>query len=158
MSREDERTLSTADFVAGSDEPRAREQRDLPQLREPQPDHEQRMTQVETRSAGATSRNSGDASGAAQPEPLAELFAGDVAQAFRSRWDAVQIGFVDDPKQAVKQADELVAQVMKSLAESFSRQRSTIEGDVGGGNEASTENLRVALQRYRSFFQRLLSL
>jgi uncharacterized protein YukE len=128
----------------------SREQRDLPELREREPDDD-RMTQVETRGGGG-------ASGATQQEPLAELFAGDAAKAFRSRWDAVQIGFVDDPKQAVKQADELVAQVMKSLAESFSRQRSTIEGDVGGGNEASTENLRVALQRYRSFFQRLLSL
>ena len=148
MSREDERTLSTTDFAAGSDEPGVREQRELPQLHGREPDHD-RMTQVETRREGAA--------GATQHEPLAELFAGDAAKAFRSRWDAVQIGFVDDPKQAVKQADELVAQVMKSLAESFSRQRSTIEGDVGG-NEASTENLRVALQRYRSFFQRLLSL
>ena len=152
MSREDERTLSTADFAAASDAPRvreARDPRDVPDVRERDRDDE-RMTQAETRSTGA--------SGAAQPEPLAELFAADVAQTFRSRWDAVQIGFVDDPKQAVQQADELVAQVMKSLAESFSRQRATIEGDVGGGSEASTENLRVALQRYRSFFQRLLSL
>jgi hypothetical protein len=152
MSREDERTLSTADFARSGEPPRAREmqQRDLPDRAERDDD---RLTQVETRSAGAAG-----AAGAAQPEPLAELFAQDAAAMFRSRWDAVQIGFVDDPKQAVRQADELVAQVMKSLAESFSRQRSIIEGDVGGGNEASTENLRVALQRYRSFFQRLLSL
>lgn len=146
MSREDERTLSTADFAAASEAPQARSERDRMEA-----GRDDRMTQVETSRAAPASR-------AAQPEPLAELFPEDAAAAFRSRWDAVQIGFVDDPKQAVKQADELVAQVMKSLAESFSRQRSAIEGDVGGGNEASTENLRVALQRYRSFFQRLLSL
>jgi hypothetical protein len=151
MSREDERTLSTADFAGVSEARRGRdagEQRGSPDPIERESDD--RLTQVETK--GVT------ASGAAQPEPLAELFAQDAAARFRSRWDALQIGFVDDPKQAVQQADELVAQVMKSLAESFARQRSTIEGDVGGGNEASTENLRVALQRYRSFFQRLLSL
>ena len=146
MSREDERTLSTADFAAATDAPQARAKRDRMEG-----DPDDRMTQVETSRSAPASR-------AARAEPLAELFPEDAAAGFRSRWDAVQIGFVDDPKQAVTQADELVAQVMKSLAESFSRQRATIEGDVGGANEASTENLRVALQRYRSFFQRLLSL
>jgi len=148
MSREDERTLSTADFASVKDAPQAREERDR---MEDRGDRGDRMTQVET-----APRASG--SGATKAEPLAELFPEDVAAGFRSRWDAVQIGFVDDPKQAVKQADELVAQVMKSLAESFSRQRSNIEGAAQGGNDASTEGLRVALQRYRSFFHRLLSL
>jgi hypothetical protein len=146
MSREDERTLSTADFAAASEAPQAREERDRTER-----ERDDGLTQVETSGRAPAAR-------AAQAEPLAELFPADAAADFRSRWDAVQIGFVDDPKQAVKQADELVAQVMKSLAESFSRQRSAIESGTGGGNEASTENLRVALQRYRSFFQRLLSL
>jgi hypothetical protein len=146
MSREDERTLSTADLAGASEAPQAGEERDGAPA-----DRGDRMTQVETRQQAA-------GSGSAQAEPLAELFPQDVAGGFRSRWDAVQIGFVDDPKQAVKQADELVAQVMKSLAESFSRQRSNIEGAAPGGDEASTESLRVALQRYRSFFHRLLSL
>jgi hypothetical protein len=145
MSREDERTLSTADFAAAADAPQARQERERIER------EDERMTQVETSRGTSGVR-------AAQAEPLAELFPEDVAGGFRSRWDAVQIGFVDDPKQAVQQADELVAQVMKSLAESFSRQRANIEGAVDGGNEASTEALRVALQRYRSFFQRLLSL
>lgn len=77
---------------------------------------------------------------------------------FRSRWDAVQIGFVDEPRQAVREANELVAQVMKSLAESFSAERTKFEGQLEQKDSASTENLRVALRRYRSFFQRLLSL
>jgi hypothetical protein len=92
-------------------------------------------------------------------EALVELFNPELAGQFRSRWDAVQIGFVDDPKSAVQQADELVAQVMTSLAESFAKERSGLEkvmGDTDGS--ASTENLRMALRRYRSFFQRLLSL
>ena len=91
-------------------------------------------------------------------ERLAALFAPEVADGFRARWDRVQIGFVDDPRQAVSQADELVAQVMANLAETFAKERAQLEGYVNGGEAASTENLRVALQRYRSFFQRLLTL
>jgi hypothetical protein len=91
-------------------------------------------------------------------EKLVPLFLPDVAKDFRSSWDAVQIGFVDDPRQAVREADELVAQVMKSLAETFSSERASLEGQVDQTDHASTENLRIALRRYRSFFQRLLSL
>jgi hypothetical protein len=90
-------------------------------------------------------------------EPLAALFTPDVGQGFRSRWDATQIGFVDDPRRAVQQADELVAEVMKSLAQSFADERRQLEAQMTS-ESTSTENLRVALQRYRSFFQRLLSL
>ena len=89
---------------------------------------------------------------------LAPLFLPGVAKEFRTRWDTVQIGFVDDPRQAVRQADELVAQVMKSLAETFSNERARLEGQLDQKDKASTENLRVALRRYRSFFERLLSL
>jgi len=91
-------------------------------------------------------------------ERLAALFPVETAESFRTDWDAVQIGFVDDPRKAVRQADELVATVMKTLAESFASQRISIETDVGQNEQASTENLRVALRRYRSFFERLLSL
>ena len=78
----------------------------------------------------------------------------------RLHWANIQAGFVDDPRRAVQQADELVAQVMKDLAESFARQRDEIEAEATGqgDQQASTENLRVALRRYRSFFERLLSL
>jgi len=88
---------------------------------------------------------------------LAALFLPDVAKEFRSRWDTVQRGFVDDPRQAVRQGDELVVQVMKSLAETFSHERATLEGQVNQTGKASTETLRIALRRYRSFFERLLS-
>ena len=89
---------------------------------------------------------------------LAALFLPDVSDEFRARWDAVQIGFVDDPMRAVREADELVARVMKNLAETFAAERAKLEGQVNQSDQASTENLRVALRNYRSFFQRLLSL
>jgi len=88
---------------------------------------------------------------------LAPLFAPEVAQEFRSRWDTVQRGFVDDPKQAVRQGDELVGLVMKSLAETFSKERATLDGQLDQADKASTETLRIALRRYRSFFERLLA-
>ena len=88
----------------------------------------------------------------------APLFAQEVAADLRAQWDAIQIGFVDDPSSAVRRADELVAQVMKQLAETFARERATLEKQLGQADSASTENLRVALRSYRSFFKRLLSL
>jgi hypothetical protein len=93
-----------------------------------------------------------------EDKQLAPLFLPDVTKDFRSRWDAVQISFVDDPRQAVRQADELVAQVMKSLAETFANERAKLGSQADQTDKASTENLRVALRRYRSFFGRLLSL
>ena len=89
----------------------------------------------------------------ADEERLASLFTEEAAAAFRSRWNVVQQGFVDDPQNAVRQGDELVAQVIKSLAETFATQRTALEGD-----RVSTEDLRLALRRYRSFFERLLSI
>jgi len=89
---------------------------------------------------------------------LVPLFAPDVAKDFRSRWIAVQSSFVDDPRAAVKQGDDLVAEVMKALTETFSKERANLEGQLGQTDKASTETLRVALRRYRSFFERLLSL
>jgi hypothetical protein len=94
----------------------------------------------------------------AEDDELAPLFSSEMTKDFRGRWDAIQTGFVDDPKQAARQGDELVAQVMRSLTESFSKERAKLEGQLEQPDEASTENLRVALRRYRSFFKRLLSL
>jgi hypothetical protein len=86
------------------------------------------------------------------------LFPEDVATDFRSRWDRIQTGFVDEPRQAVQQADELVAQAIKRLAESFAQERNRLEGQWDRGDEVSTEDLRIALQTYRAFFQRLLAI
>jgi hypothetical protein len=85
------------------------------------------------------------------------LFPGEEAESFRSRWDEIQTNFVDEPRSAVEQADSLVAQTMKKLADTFASERQNLESQWSRGEEASTEDLRVALQRYRSFFNRLLS-
>lgn len=74
---------------------------------------------------------------------------------FRDRWQHVQTGFVDDPKQAVQQADELVAAVISALATTFAAHKSELEGQWQQG-EPATEELRIALRRYRSFFDQLL--
>ena len=77
---------------------------------------------------------------------------------FRSQWSTVQTGFVDEPRRTVEEADKLVAAVMQRLAEGFANERSGLEKQWDGGDDVSTEDLRVALQRYRSFFDRLLKL
>jgi hypothetical protein len=84
------------------------------------------------------------------------LFAADESEHLRSDWNAIQTGFVDEPRQCVKKADQLVARVVQRLTESFSEERSTLEGQWTKGEDVSTEDLRVAVQRYRSFFDRLL--
>jgi hypothetical protein len=89
---------------------------------------------------------------------LVTLFSKDAADDFRSRWDIIQKSFVDDPKESVRAGDELVAQVIKSLTESFSSQQGELEAGLNQTERASTENLRVALRRYRSFFERLLAI
>jgi hypothetical protein len=89
---------------------------------------------------------------------LAPLFTQNAATDFRSRWDVVQRSFVDNPQEAVRAGDELVAQVIKSLTETFSRQRSQLESQLNQTDQSSTENLRLALRHYRSFFERLLSI
>jgi hypothetical protein len=86
-----------------------------------------------------------------------ELLPRDENAEFQRRWEEIQTGFVDEPRQTVEQADELVAHVMKRLAEGFATERENLEGQWGRGEDVSTEDLRIALQRYRSFFQRLLS-
>ena len=77
---------------------------------------------------------------------------------YRSRWKSIQTEFVDEPRRAVEQADELVAQIMQNLAQGFSEQRSRLESEWDHSEQASTEDLRLALRRYRSFFDRLLSM
>ena len=86
------------------------------------------------------------------------MFAGAEAAGYRTQWDAIQTGFVDEPRRAVQEADALVALVMKRLSEVFTNERTSLERQWGEGDEISTEDLRVALRRYRSFFERLLTL
>jgi hypothetical protein len=134
QQRTQPRTLTTADLAASANRP---EPRTL--------EREESLKDADT-IAGAGVTN--------QPEAdLAPLFAEGVASDFRAHWNIVQQGFVDDPQNAVREGDELVAQVIKSLAETFASQRATLEGKQG-----STEDLRLALRHYRSFYERLLSI
>jgi len=99
---------------------------------------------------------------AAVPAPAMEqergpLFSGSEANDLRGKWDAIQVGFVDEPRRAVEQADSLVAGTMKRLAEIFAEERNKLETQWDKGENVSTEDLRLALRRYRSFFSRLLS-
>jgi hypothetical protein len=100
-----------------------------------------------------------DRSGAVHTTDLgaAPLFAPDEAERFRSEWSRIQADFVDEPGPSVEQADALVASVMKRLAEIFAEERGRLENQWHGSGDISTEDLRLALQRYRSFFTRLLS-
>jgi hypothetical protein len=91
-------------------------------------------------------------SAATQPRLLEES----ELASFRGRWFEIQSRFVDDPRAAVEQANSLVDDLVQRLTESFSEQRSQLEADWDRGDEVSTENLRVALRRYRFFFNRLL--
>ena len=120
-------------------------------------------TEPELRAVAASSFSAGGASPAgaatapALEEQAAPLFSADGVKEFRAKWDAIQVSFVDEPRQAVQQADNLVAETMKRLAEMFAVERARLEGQWDRGDKVSTEDLRLALRRYRSFFGRLLS-
>jgi hypothetical protein len=85
------------------------------------------------------------------------LFADGELEGLRSRWTDVQSAFVDDPRDCVQKADSLVADVVEKLTSGFSQARSRLEEQWARGEEASTEDLRIALKRYRDFFERLLA-
>jgi hypothetical protein len=85
------------------------------------------------------------------------LFADDELAGLRVRWENVQAGFVDDPRECVQKADSLVSDLVDQLTTGFTDARSRLEEQWARGEEASTEDLRLALKRYREFFQRLLA-
>jgi len=132
MKRVDDReqeTISTRDLAGGA--AAAKTARAQDNNRDPQPDERNNAT---------------------------PLFETGEAESLRSRWMNIQTQFVDEPRRSVEQADELVASAMKRLAEIFANERETLEQNWDRGDDVSTEDLRVALQRYRSFFDRLLSI
>lgn len=94
---------------------------------------------------------------AAADEERTPLLPHEEAQSFQSRWAELQTGFVDEPRRSVEEGDALVAELMQRLAGSFAEERLALESQWDQGDDVSTEDLRVALQRYRSFFDRLLS-
>jgi hypothetical protein len=141
-SRKDpEEELTTAD-LAQSKRPSASEARPKPFLAEPG-----RTELVENAAPDV-----GDAANAVS------LFPDNEIAELRNRWNGVQTAFVDEPRRAVEEADGLVAAAMKRLAEVFADERSNLEKQWDRGDNVSTEDLRIALQRYRAFFHRLLSI
>jgi hypothetical protein len=151
-----DRPLSTEDLARASDDVRGHHEdamvnRDAvaePSARPAQP-------RAQSTAAIASAKTRGGRSPA--PDGHASLFAEKDAAALRNTWSDVQAGFVDEPRRAVQQADALVADVMKRLAEGFANERASLEHQWDRGDNVTTEDLRVALQRYRSFFDRLLS-
>jgi len=140
------RPLTTADLAAAARE-------------SPLPQEEGRASRsVGDRADEPSMRDSEFKPATPERERLDALFPPDMAERYRARWATIQSSFVDDPRPAARQGDELVADVMKNLAESFAHEREALERQLNQPGEASTETLRVALRRYRSFFERLLSL
>ena len=109
------------------------------------------------RAAAAAPASAAAVAAHASEDARAALFPDGEVGALRTRWEAIQTGFVDEPKTAVTEADALVAQVVSRLAEVFSHERTALEQQWDKGDQVSTEELRIALRRYRSFFDRLLS-
>jgi hypothetical protein len=182
---EHEESLSTRDIAGGRADETGREAETDPAAQEPRPGGEagaERMTDGETM---VTERGTTDTEVAQTPaEPVghdpsaaaagtadtADTARGDSGDTdvqsllpdgeetvFHGRWQDIQGRFVDDPRRAVEDADALVAAVMQRLADGFAEERERLEAMWGRGEDVGTEDLRVALQRYRSFFQRLLS-
>jgi hypothetical protein len=152
-------TLGTRD-LAGDTRPddetreRGRFERDEP---EAERDRTGATAAGDTPSAEAEDPDAHPRSTTAMADEDTQLLPHDENERFQSRWETIQTGFVDEPRQTVEQADELVAEVMKRLAEGFADERTRLEQQWGRGEDVSTEDLRIALQRYRAFFQRLLA-
>ena len=91
-------------------------------------------------------------------DSAAQLFSPGEAGSLRSRWESIQVGFVDEPERSVKQADQIVAEVISHLAEGFTTERKKLESQWNRSDDVSTEDLRCSFRRYRSIFERLLSI
>jgi hypothetical protein len=151
----EDRKLSTSDLVDAAD--RAERRRVPVTDGDPGPDG-----RLLTREDVHADDHDDDGDGHDRPrrgpdEPHAPLFVSADADGYRTRWSAIQTGFVDEPRRAVEEADALVAEVVKRLAEGFAGERQRLEGEWERNEQVSTEDLRQAMRRYRSFFERLLN-
>ena len=134
-------TQATTTDGSGTETPAPPEQPLEPQSQTPAPTADQPARPAQTKEE--------------TPTPL---FAADAAESFRSRWQDIQTSFIDEPTRAVEQADSLVAEIMQQLAKTFAAERAHLEEQGEHGKDISTEDLRMALRHYRSFFDRLLSI
>jgi hypothetical protein len=137
------RDLTTADLATAAE--RAGE-RDPAEPSRPVADREVNVARESTSAADSPPEEA--------PMPL---LSSDITERLRARWTQIQAGFVDEPRRAVEQADELVAEAIKNLAQSFANARASLEQEWSRGQDVDTEDLRVALRRYRAFFSQLLT-
>lgn len=145
-----ERPLSTADLAGKPETHNDTERRDAEAIERSDKDVAAvPMEKPATEKSRPLSRNN---------EELVPLFSESAVQNFRERWTTLQTEFVDEPRRSVEQADELVAHVMKDMAATFSDERKKLEQQWEQGDKVSTEDLRLVLRRYRSFFDRFLSI
>jgi hypothetical protein len=114
-------------------------------------------TRLSTADVAETMSRKADRSNEQQVPDRTPLLPENALAEFRTRWDEIQTSFVDEPRRSVEEADSLVAELMHNLARSFADERQNLEAQWGRGDDVSTEDLRVTLQRYRFFFSRLLS-
>jgi hypothetical protein len=130
------------------------EQRQETERDQSMPDEEASMERPDPESVPAETP---DEAGARHDDERAPILASGDAEGFRHRWEDLQAGFVDQPREMVEQANELVGELMQKLSAGFNEKRGELEAQWEKGEDVSTEDLRVALTRYRSFFNRLLS-
>ena len=151
--------IGTEDLMAsgGADDRDTPDRTDNVQSEHPSPEGNDRGDLADSREA-STGNGSGDrpATPAGQDDGPAALIESSDSARFRNRWHDVQAAFVDDPRRAVSDADQLVAELMESLAAAFSDRKQALEGRWQQGQDAQTEDLRLALRGYRSFFDQLL--
>ena len=160
MNERRNENISTADIANRPDAhgEEQRDQREKTQERHDGRDVPAKSSEMAKGTEMARTTETGERQMPASTEQEAlELIPQDAISGFRERWSSIQIKFVDEPKDSVREADGLVAEVVQVVAQKFAEARKELEGQWSQGSEVSTEDLRQALQHYRSFFQRLLA-
>ena len=151
-----------------NDEGNPDEVRNLDEQRRENPNPNENRLSTRDLAAGAAAKTARDVDNPDDARPISRsgsrtgdgstpLFEPAQAEHLRSQWIEIQTKFVDEPRRSVEEADQLVASAIKTLAEVFANEREGLEHNWDRGDDVSTEDLRVALQKYRSFFDRLLS-
>jgi hypothetical protein len=156
--------LTTEQIAAGTEQVSAESDRQqseaqqseaVPADRSGQAGQTRQRRQTRESAMDAGSQHAAESEG--EDEQHAQLLEAEQLQTVIVRWKEIQAQFVDEPRQAVQDADALVADLMQRLATMFARERGELEARWAGGEDVSTEELRQGLRRYRSFFERLLA-
>jgi hypothetical protein len=147
MEEQQERTYPASDFGGETD---TDDERHMTQEQEKMSANRSDGESVERERTADTDGPTGQAEVA--------LFEDSDQEAFWERWSAIQTSFVDEPRHSVEEANALVTDLMDRLVSSFREEQSRLKEQWTRGEEVTTEDLRTTLQRYRSFFGRVLKL